>query len=264
MSENSSSAPTRDPERPSSANDDDASSSGGEDRAPAPALPQRKKKAKKQPATTTKKRPSKSKTGLPTGLPTDQLPVEAVASNAVDTVGNTLGSVAGKAGGGGGGGGDTLRLRLDLNLDIEITLKAKIHGDLELALLYVDLLPFLPLPSSSGSSSLTCRRAGQHRIASTSPHRRDSVANRWHSFLANTSAGTDQSLGSVLLDSFSSTRFPRLVFAFLLVWILSLLDTPPGDHQAHVFYLDSSPAGRPYGLLVSGGTWGQRDVMEGG
>lgn len=40
-------------------------------------------------------------------------------------------------GGGGGGKSDTLRLRLDLNLDIEITLKAKIHGDLELALLYV-------------------------------------------------------------------------------------------------------------------------------
>lgn len=39
--------------------------------------------------------------------------------------------------GGGGGKSDTLRLRLDLNLDIEITLKAKIHGDLELALLYV-------------------------------------------------------------------------------------------------------------------------------
>ncbi|KAK3904540.1 hypothetical protein C8A05DRAFT_42389 [Staphylotrichum tortipilum] len=34
-----------------------------------------------------------------------------------------------------GGKSDTLRLRLDLNLDIEITLKAKIHGDLELALL---------------------------------------------------------------------------------------------------------------------------------
>jgi hypothetical protein len=35
----------------------------------------------------------------------------------------------------GSGKRDTLRLRLDLNLDVEITLKAKIHGDLELALL---------------------------------------------------------------------------------------------------------------------------------
>lgn len=58
----------------------------------------------------------------------------------------TMGNVANQAmqqqqqqpqGGGGGGKSDTLRLRLDLNLDIEITLKAKIHGDLELALLYV-------------------------------------------------------------------------------------------------------------------------------
>lgn len=70
----------------------------------------------------------------------------------------TMGNVANQAmqqqqqpqGGGGGGKSDTLRLRLDLNLDIEITLKAKIHGDLELALLYVltlfiYYLLFLPL-----------------------------------------------------------------------------------------------------------------------
>jgi hypothetical protein len=35
----------------------------------------------------------------------------------------------------GEGRDDALRLRLDLNLDVEITLKARIHGDLELALL---------------------------------------------------------------------------------------------------------------------------------
>jgi hypothetical protein len=45
-------------------------------------------------------------------------------------------------GGGDKGKSDTLRLRLDLNLDIEITLKAKIHGDLELALLYVTISPY--------------------------------------------------------------------------------------------------------------------------
>lgn len=71
----------------------------------------------------------------------------------------TMGNVANQAmqqqqpqGGGGGGKSDTLRLRLDLNLDIEITLKAKIHGDLELALLYVPTLfifcLYLPLTAS--------------------------------------------------------------------------------------------------------------------
>ncbi|KAK6863728.1 hypothetical protein PG995_000256 [Apiospora arundinis] len=38
-------------------------------------------------------------------------------------------------GGGGGGKSDTLKLRLDLNLEVEVTLKARIHGDLTLALL---------------------------------------------------------------------------------------------------------------------------------
>jgi hypothetical protein len=41
-----------------------------------------------------------------------------------------------------GDGKNPLKLRLDLNLDIEIELKAKIHGDLTLALLYVSLLFF--------------------------------------------------------------------------------------------------------------------------
>ena len=68
----------------------------------------------------------------------------------------TMGNVANQAmqqqqqqpQGGGGGKSDTLRLRLDLNLDIEITLKAKIHGDLELALLYVTPLLFCLLYSN--------------------------------------------------------------------------------------------------------------------
>ncbi|KAH0559553.1 hypothetical protein GP486_003929 [Trichoglossum hirsutum] len=50
----------------------------------------------------------------------------------------------------GGDKSDTLRLRLDLNLDIEITLKARIHGDLELALLYGSDI-FLPQTSTCGS-----------------------------------------------------------------------------------------------------------------
>lgn len=74
--------------------------------------------------------------------PLDQLPLGGLGG---DTVGNTLGGVTNTLGGitgsavdqqgGGGSKSDTLRLRLDLNLDVEIQLKARIHGDLELALL---------------------------------------------------------------------------------------------------------------------------------
>ncbi|KAI1092044.1 hypothetical protein F5B19DRAFT_238247 [Rostrohypoxylon terebratum] len=77
------------------------------------------------------------------------LPVNNVgetANNLTNSATSTLGNVAGGAlnqGGGGGGKSDTLRLRLDLNLEVEVTLKARIHGDLELALLYV-----IPFPSA--------------------------------------------------------------------------------------------------------------------
>jgi len=75
--------------------------------------------------------------------PLDNLALDNVQNTAgglVNSATGALGGVAGNAvqnqgGGDGGGKSDTLRLRLDLNLDIEITLKAKIHGDLELALL---------------------------------------------------------------------------------------------------------------------------------
>jgi hypothetical protein len=75
--------------------------------------------------------------------PLDNLALDNVQDTAGGLVGGAtgaLGNVAGNAvqeKGGGSGKSDTLRLRLDLNLDIEITLKAKIHGDLELALLLV-------------------------------------------------------------------------------------------------------------------------------
>jgi hypothetical protein len=36
-------------------------------------------------------------------------------------------------------------VRLDLNIELEVTLKARIHGDLTLALLYVSLLPLSSL-----------------------------------------------------------------------------------------------------------------------
>ncbi|KJZ78416.1 hypothetical protein HIM_02454 [Hirsutella minnesotensis 3608] len=128
------SAENRDPERVTS-EAEDPSSSGAEDN-------QLAKRGKKKPSTATRKKSGKAKKSKSSSLPLDRLPVDDVADNAVGTVSNTLGSVANNTlsnvqGGGGGGGGksDTLRLRLDLNLDIEITLKAKIHGDLELALL---------------------------------------------------------------------------------------------------------------------------------
>jgi hypothetical protein len=107
--------------------------------------PARRKKTKNPDA---KKKKKKSQGGTSQAL--DQLPVGGLdgvtdtAQNAVGGVTGALGGVANGAlqqqGGGDGGKSDTLRLRLDLNLDIEIQLKARIHGDLELALLYVFIL----------------------------------------------------------------------------------------------------------------------------
>ncbi|KAK0388125.1 hypothetical protein NLU13_4369 [Sarocladium strictum] len=102
--------------------------------------PQRKKKSRKS-----KKDKSGGGSGPLSQLPTDSLPgvgeVGSTASNALGGVTGALGGVTGGAlskgegGGDEGGKSDTLRLRLDLNLEIEIQLKARIHGDLELALL---------------------------------------------------------------------------------------------------------------------------------
>jgi hypothetical protein len=96
--------------------------------------------------------------------PLDNLALDNVQNTAgglVNSATGALGGVAGNAvqqqGGGDKGKSDTLRLRLDLNLDIEITLKAKIHGDLELALLYVTIFPyfdFFPRAASASTSSL--------------------------------------------------------------------------------------------------------------
>ena len=69
-------------------------------------------------------------------LPTGQ--VSETAGNLVNGATGTLSNVAGDAlnkQDSRGGRNDTLRLRLDLNLEVEVTLKARIHGDLELALL---------------------------------------------------------------------------------------------------------------------------------
>lgn len=93
--------------------------------------------------------------------PLDNLALDNVQNTAgglVNSATGVLGGVAGNAvqqqGGGDKGKSDTLRLRLDLNLDIEITLKAKIHGDLELALLYVTIFPFLTFTPAAAASPL--------------------------------------------------------------------------------------------------------------
>ncbi|KAH6896627.1 hypothetical protein B0T10DRAFT_556503 [Thelonectria olida] len=116
---------TREKDRVSSQDVDSEASSVEE--APPPKQRRSKKKAK------TSRR--KQQSG-----PLDNLPLgggEGVGG-ALGGVTNTLGGVTNNAvdqKGGGDDGKDTLRLRLDLNLDIEIQLKARIHGDLELALL---------------------------------------------------------------------------------------------------------------------------------
>lgn len=74
------------------------------------------------------------------GGPLDGVGLGGVTDTAGGLVKGATGALGGIAGNqaqesGGKGKSDTLRLRLDLNLDVEITLKAKIHGDLELALL---------------------------------------------------------------------------------------------------------------------------------
>lgn len=91
--------------------------------------------------------------GISEGLPGGELVgqagdlVQNTAGNAVNQVGDTAGKALGGLTGGGKGDDDggekaQLRLRLELNLDIEVQLKAKIHGDLTLGLLYVARPPF--------------------------------------------------------------------------------------------------------------------------
>jgi hypothetical protein len=87
--------------------------------------------------------------------PLDNLALDSVQNTAGGLINGATGALGGITGnamqnqGGGKGKSDTLRLRLDLNLDVEITLKAKIHGDLELALLYVFSLFFATLSQCS-------------------------------------------------------------------------------------------------------------------
>jgi hypothetical protein len=59
---------------------------------------------------------------------------EGLGTSASNTLGNVTGSAL-QSDGKKQDKSDTLRLRLDLNLDVEIQLKAKIYGNVELALL---------------------------------------------------------------------------------------------------------------------------------
>ncbi|KAL7942722.1 hypothetical protein V8C42DRAFT_331728 [Trichoderma barbatum] len=117
----------------------DSAEEYGSDSAPESLPPPRRERRQMTRTQQQQQRRGKSSNG-----PLDQLPVGGelgqvgqTANGVLGGVTNTLGSVTNNAVDNqkDGGKSDTLRLRLDLNLDIEIQLKAKIHGDLELALL---------------------------------------------------------------------------------------------------------------------------------
>jgi len=95
--------------------------------------------ARPQPRQKNRQKPLQRRGGPLGGGALNKLPLDGVGQtvgNVTSGVTDTLGNVAGNAlDNKDGKKKDTLRLRLDLNLEIEITLKAKIHGDLELALL---------------------------------------------------------------------------------------------------------------------------------
>ncbi|KAM0246885.1 hypothetical protein ACHAQJ_010066 [Trichoderma viride] len=130
--------PSAEKERTDSA-EEYGSDSGVESPPPQPPRRQRRQMQRTQ----QREKSSSQGSGGPLGA-LDNLPVAGevgqTAGGALGGVTNALGGVTNNAVGQQGGGedkgkSDTLRLRLDLNLDIEIQLKAKIHGDLELALL---------------------------------------------------------------------------------------------------------------------------------
>ncbi|KAK4514377.1 uncharacterized protein ATC70_001970 [Mucor velutinosus] len=100
-----------------------------EDEAPAKSKKSSQKKEKtKKPK---KKKSSKSK-GL--GLIKND-PLETLNGLGDGVIGGGQQQQQGGGGGGGKDGQQPLSLRLDLNLEVEITLKARVHGDVTLALL---------------------------------------------------------------------------------------------------------------------------------
>ena len=98
--------------------------------------------------------------------------VQNTVGNAVNQVGNTVGKTLGGLTGGGQKGegddkGEQLRLRLELNLDIEVQLKAKIHGDLTLGLLYDSpfILSFRTLYTDRDTATKrSCREVEDWRV----------------------------------------------------------------------------------------------------
>ncbi|KAJ3871519.1 hypothetical protein F5051DRAFT_423267, partial [Lentinula edodes] len=62
--------------------------------------------------------------------------VADTVTGAVGSVGDAVGGLLGGVAGGGGGGDKPLKLRLDLNLDVAVEIKARVHGDLTISLLY--------------------------------------------------------------------------------------------------------------------------------
>ena len=112
------------------------------------------------------------------GLPGGEL-VSGVTDTVQNTVGgavNQVGDTVGKTLGGITGGGqkreeddnrEQLRLRLELNLDIEVQLKAKIHGDLTLGLLYVSHFHPILLETHTDRGTATkrsCREVEDWRV----------------------------------------------------------------------------------------------------
>ncbi|KAJ3888806.1 hypothetical protein GG344DRAFT_67618 [Lentinula edodes] len=85
------------------------------------------------------------------GGPIGGLPgVNKVADTATGAVGSVGDAVGGLLGGVAGGGDKPLKLRLDLNLDVAVEIKARVHGDLTISLLYV----FFALMAIAGLDSL--------------------------------------------------------------------------------------------------------------
>ncbi|EMT64751.1 hypothetical protein FOC4_g10007434 [Fusarium odoratissimum] len=142
--------------------------------------PRRERRSKKKGSKRRQQAPPQQQQQQGGSGPLDQLPLAGDLGNTVggvtDGVTNTLGGVTGglggltggqQQGGGGDAGKDTLRLRLDLNLDIEIQLKARIHGDLELSLLYVitsNLSFNLPVAVVSYLACKSPERDRRHRV----------------------------------------------------------------------------------------------------
>ena len=89
-----------------------------------------------------RRRSTKNTSGLPAVSEVEDTTrgLTKTAGGVVNQVGNTAGQLTGGGEKEATGSDKPLKLRLDVNLDVEITLEARVHGDLTLALLQVQLL----------------------------------------------------------------------------------------------------------------------------